>query len=144
MFRTIPNSVVFYPSDAVSTINAVRLAANHNGIVFIKGGRNNHPILYSNDEEFKIGGSKCLTKSDKDVMTVVSGGPALFEVLKAVEKFKTEGVNIRVVDMFCVKPVDRDLLVDSVRASNGLVFVVEDNYYEGALGGKFYFYFIIF
>jgi transketolase len=136
MFRTIPNALVFYPSDAVSTEHAVKLAANYNGIVFIKGGRNNHPILYSNEEEFKIGGSKFLRHSDNDVITIVSGGAPLFEVLKVVEKFKSEGVNIRVVDLFCVKPVDKALLAEAAAASKGLVYVVEDNYYEGGLGGK--------
>lgn len=137
MFRTIPNAIVFYPSDAVSTEHAVRLAANYNGLVFIKGGRNNHPILYSNEEEFKIGGSKFLRHSDNDSITIVSGGAPLFEVLKVVDKFKNEGVNIRVVDLFCVKPVDKELLVEAAKASKGLVYVVEDNYYEGGLGGKF-------
>lgn len=136
MFRTIPNALVLYPSDAVSTENAVKLAANYNGIVFIKGGRNNHPIIYSNEEEFKIGGSKYLRQSDNDVITIVSGGAPLFEVLTVVDKFKSEGVNIRVVDLFCVKPVDKALLTEAVAASKGLVYVVEDNYYEGGLGGN--------
>ncbi len=136
MFRTIPNSLVLYPSDAVSTENAVKLAVNYNGIVFIKGGRNNHPILYSNEEEFKIGVSKYLRNSDNDVMTVVSGGAPLFEVLKTVDKLKNEGIHIRVVDLFCVKPVDKALLAESAKNSKGLVYVVEDNYYEGGLGGN--------
>jgi len=136
MFRTIPNALVFYPSDAVSTEHAVKLAANYNGIVFIKGGRNNHPILYSNEEQFKIAGSKYLRHSDNDVLTIVSGGPPLFEALKAVDKFKSEGVNIRVVDLFCIKPVDKALLVEAAAAAKGLVYVVEDNYYEGGLGGN--------
>jgi transketolase len=136
MFRTIPNALVFYPSDAASTEHAVKLAANYNGIVFIKGGRNNHPILYSNEEEFKIGGSKYLRHSDNDVITIVSGGAPLFEVLKVADKLKSEGVNIRVVDLFCVKPVDKALLAEAANASKGLVYVVEDNYYEGGLGGK--------
>lgn len=137
MFRSIPDSVVLYPSDAVSTEYAVQLAANHYGMVFIKGGRNNHPILYPNDEEFKIGGGKCLRKSESDAITVVSAGPTLFESLKAVDKLKTEGINIRVIDLFSIKPVDKVLLTESAKASNGLVYVVEDNYYEGALGGTF-------
>ena len=117
MFRSIPNAVVFYPSDAVSTENAVKLAANYNGIVFIKGGRNNHPILYPNEEEFKIGGSKYIRKSEDDRITIVSAG-----------------VNVRIVDLFCVKPIDKNLLVEAAAATKGLVYVVEDCYYEGNLG----------
>jgi transketolase len=134
MFRSIPNAVVFYPSDAVSTEHAVRLAANYNGTVFVKGGRNNHPILYSNEEEFKIGGSKYVRRSDADNLTVVSAGAPLFEVIKAADRLKAEGINLRIVDLFCVKPVDKNLLVEAVSATKGLIYVVEDCYYEGNLG----------
>lgn len=55
MFKSLPNSVVFYPSDAVSTERAVELIANHNGIRYIRTGRPANPVLYSNDEVFEIG-----------------------------------------------------------------------------------------
>jgi transketolase len=134
MFRSIPNAVVFYPSDAVATENAVKLAANYNGIVFVKGGRNDHPLLYPNEEEFRIGGSKYIRKSEEDRLTIVSGGPPLFEAIKAADRLKSEGINCRIVDLFCVKPVDKDLLTEAVKATNGLIYVVEDCYYEGNLG----------
>ena len=44
MFKTIPNSLVLYPTDAVSTDHAVQLAVNYIGVVYIKGGRANHPV----------------------------------------------------------------------------------------------------
>jgi transketolase len=44
MFRTIPNALVLYPSDSVSTERAVEIAANYKGLVYIKGGRSNHPV----------------------------------------------------------------------------------------------------
>lgn len=134
MFRSIPNAVVFYPSDAVATENAVRLAANYNGTVFVKGGRNNHPILYPNEENFEIGMSKYIRKSDNDQITVVSGGAPLFEVIKAADKLKSEGINLRIVDLFCIKPVDKNLLAEATKATKGLLYVVEDCYYEGNLG----------
>jgi transketolase len=136
MFRTIPNSLVFYPSDAVSTEKAVEIAANFNGMVYIKGGRNNHPILYENDEEFGVSTSKVLRKSDKDILTIVSAGAPLFECLKVQENLAKEGINVRVVDVFCVKPIDEKTLINSANETNGLVFVVEDHYPEGGVGGK--------
>lgn len=50
MFRSIPNSVVLYPSDAVAAERAVELAANHKGIVYIRTGRNPVEVLYENNE----------------------------------------------------------------------------------------------
>ena len=55
MFRTIPGCTVFYPSDAVSAERAVELSANTKGICFIRTSRPNVPVIYSNDEEFKVG-----------------------------------------------------------------------------------------
>ena len=58
MFRSIPGATVFYPSDAVSAERAVELAANQRGVCFIRTGRPNQPVIYKNDEEFRIGKAK--------------------------------------------------------------------------------------
>lgn len=57
-FRTVPNIVCFYPSDAVSAERAVELAANYDGACYIRTSRPNFPILYKNDEVFEIGKAK--------------------------------------------------------------------------------------
>lgn len=57
-FRTIPGSIVFYPTDAVAAERATELAANTRGIVFIRTGRPACPVIYSNDEKFEIGKGK--------------------------------------------------------------------------------------
>lgn len=134
MFRTIPNSLVLYPTDAVSAERAVELAVNYHGIVYIKGGRANHPILYSNEEIFEAGKAKVLKQSNSDKLTIVSGGATLFEALKVYEKLSKEGINVRLVDIFSVKPIDKETLIESAKATNGLVYVVEDHYPEGGIG----------
>ena len=58
MFRSIPNCVVFYPSDAVSCERAVELAANYKDMTFIRATRGNTPVVYKNDEQFEIGKAK--------------------------------------------------------------------------------------
>ena len=58
MFRTLPGSTVFYPSDAVATERACELAANTQGICFIRTSRPNTPVIYANDESFAIGKAK--------------------------------------------------------------------------------------
>ena len=135
MFRAIPDALVLYPSDALSMEKAIQIAANYSGIVFLKGGRNNHSILYDNEEVFEIGKGKVLKSSDKDVLTVVTAGPPLFEILKALEKLAGEGINIRVIDIFSVKPIDQNLLIKAA-VETGKVFVVEDHYPEGGIGGN--------
>src|SRR5205085_2971965 len=71
MFRPVPGSVILYPSDAVSTERLVVEAARHRGICYIRTSRPKTPVLYGNDEQFPIGGSKVVRKSSHDRVTVI-------------------------------------------------------------------------
>ncbi|EDV24065.1 Transketolase [Trichoplax sp. H2] len=134
MFRTIPGGVVFYPSDAVSCERAIELAANYNGITFTRSSRPATAVLYGNDEIFEIGKAKVVVKSDNDAVTVVGAGVTLHEAISAANTLKGEGINIRVVDIFTLKPIDGDTILSSAKATNGKIITVEDHYYEGGLG----------
>ena len=79
-----------------------------------------------------------MRQGPNDVITVISAGPPLHELVKAHEVLAKEGVNIRIIDMFSVKPVDHVTLAKNIMETNGLAFVVEDHYPEGGLGGNFY------
>ena len=70
MFRSIPGSTVFYPSDAVSTEYAVELAANTPGMCFIRTSRPENDVIYPNDEVFEIGKAKVISESGIQTMTV--------------------------------------------------------------------------
>ena len=134
LFRAVPNSVVLYPSDAVSTWRAVELVARHQGLCYIRTGRPKAPILYPNDETFAIGKAKVVRQSDNDALTVVAAGVTLFEALRACEELKKENIAVRVVDLFSVVPVDTETLLAAARAANNAVVTVEDHYAAGGLG----------
>ncbi len=133
MFRTVLGSVVLYPSDAVSTEKIVEEAAKHRGIVYIRTTRKDTPIIYKANEEFPIGGSKVLKQSDKDAITVAAAGISVHEALAAYEELKKEGILIRIIDLYSVKPLDIPALrkAGSITAA---VVVVEDHYPEGGIG----------
>jgi transketolase len=133
MFRAILNSVVLYPCDAVSADRLVEEAARHKGIVYIRTTRMATQILYGADETFVIGGSKVLRKSDRDIATVVAAGVTLHEALKASDELKKEGIPVRVIDLYSVKPLDEATLRDAAK-STGLIVTVEDHYPEGGIG----------
>ena len=128
MFRTIPGSTVFYPSDAVSCERAVELAANKKGICFIRTSRPNTAVLYDNNEPFAIGKGKVVKKSDKDQVLLIGAGITLYECLNAAGELAKAGINARVIDPFTVKPLDVELIVENGRACNGRIVVVEDHY----------------
>lgn len=133
MFRTILNSVVLYPSDAVSTERLVEEAAKHKGMVYIRTTRNDTPIIYNKDEEFHIGGSKVLRTSTNDLITVIAAGVTLHETLDAYEELRKEGVFIRVIDLYSIKPIDKATLMEAASDTKAIV-TVEDHFAEGGIG----------
>lgn len=134
LFRSVPTATVFYPSDAVSTERAVELAANTKGICYIRTSRPNTPILYPNDEQFKVGQAKIIRESPKDRVLLIGAGVTLHEAVAAADKLKAEGVEARVLDPFTIKPLDEEAVVKHARAVGGNVVVVEDHYQAGGVG----------
>ncbi|CAD5115749.1 DgyrCDS4694 [Dimorphilus gyrociliatus] len=134
MFRAVSGSTVFYPSDAVSTERAVELAANTKGICFIRTSRPAFPVLYGNDEPFQVGKAKVVRQSNKDQVTIVASGVTLQEAFKAAEKLAYNGVQVRIVDPFTIKPIDKQTLLDCAKSTGGKVLTVEDHYPQGGIG----------
>jgi len=133
MFRAIADSVVLYPCDAVSTEILVEEAAVHEGLVYIRTTRQGTPVIYSSNEQFRIGGSKVLKESDRDVVTVIGAGITLHEALGAYDDLMKEGISIRVIDLYSIKPVDAATLDEAAKATKSII-TVEDHYPEGGLG----------
>jgi transketolase len=133
MFRTLHEGVVFYPSDAVSTEKLVKLAAEHTGNVYIRTTRKDTAILYNKDDSFEIGGSKTLKSSASDVVTVIGAGVTLHEALAAYEELSKEGINIRVIDLYSIKPIDAETLKKAAKETKAII-TVEDHYPEGGIG----------
>jgi transketolase len=133
MMRSIFESTVIYPSDGVSTAKLVEELARCKGISYMRTTREKTPVLYKNDEKFPIGGSKVLRRSDKDKATVVAAGITLHEALKAYDQLQSQGINIRVIDLYSVKPVDTATLTAAAKET-GTIIVVEDHWPEGGMG----------
>jgi transketolase len=133
MFRAILDSVVLYPSDAVSTEKLVAAMARHQGIAYLRTTRMATPILYGPDAEFVIGGCQVLRRSDKDLATVIAAGVTLHQALAAWEALQKEGISIRVIDLYSIKPLDLAALQAAARETKVLI-TVEDHYPEGGLG----------
>jgi transketolase len=133
MMRALVASTVLYPSDAVSTERLVEEAARTPGVVYIRTSRPKTAVLYANDERFPVGGSKVVRRSDRDVVTLVGAGVTLHEALKAHERLAAEGVATRVIDLYSVKPVDRETLRRAAAETKAIV-TVEDHSIQGGIG----------
>jgi transketolase len=134
MMRAVPNCTVLYPCDAVSTERLVVEMAKTPGLVYMRTSRPKTDIIYGLDESFPVGGSKTLYQSANDVATVVAAGITVFEARKAYEQLKQDGIGIRVIDAYSVQPIDAATLVESAKATKGLIITVEDHYAPGGLG----------
>ncbi len=134
MMRAVHGSTVLYPSDAVSTEKLLAESAQRDGVIYMQTTRADTPVIYANDEQFPIGGAKVVKQSNKDVITVIGAGITLAEAVKAYDLLAKEGVSIRVVDAYTVKPIDAKTISAAAHATHNRVLVVEDHWFEGGLG----------
>ena len=134
MMRAEPNIAVLYPCDGVSTEKLVERMAYHPGPAYMRTSRPKTPVIYGPDEDFTVGGLKVLRQSPSDVATVIGGGVTVFEALKACDELKKQGVNIRVIDLYSLQPIDGATLLRCARETKGRVVTVEDHYPGGGIG----------
>jgi transketolase len=135
MFRTIPDSIIFYPSDAVSCYKLGLLMANYNtGISYLRTTRAATPVIYNSSEEFRIGGAKILRQSTQDQVCLVAAGITLHEALQAYEILKLANIFVTVIDLYAIKPLDHELLISSAQQAGYKIITIEDHYLAGGLG----------
>jgi len=134
MMRAVYGSTVLYPSDPNQTAKLIDQIADVKGITYVRTTREKTPILYGPNEDFPIGGSKLLKHSDKDQVAIIAAGITLHEALKAYETLKADGIAVRIIDLYSVKPIDKQTLHRASADTAGKLLVVEDHWYEGGLG----------
>jgi len=134
MMRAVFSSTVLYPSDANQAAQLVAQMADLQGIIYLRTTREKTPVIYDASEQFHIGGSRVVRQSDADQVTVVGAGITLHEALKAYDTLNAEGITVRVIDAYSVKPIDSATLRAAAQATGGRVVVVEDHWVEGGLG----------
>jgi transketolase len=134
MMRAIEGSIVLYPSDAVATEHAVRIAAENHGIVYIRTSRPKTAVIYSRNDAFELGRARVVKQSDADKITIATSGVTLYEALAAYEELKPAGINIRLIDLFSIKPIDSETLIAAGKATGGLILTVEDHSADGGIG----------
>jgi transketolase len=134
MMRAVHGSTVLYPSDATSTASLTAQMADQSGVVYLRTTRGAYPVLYGPDEAFPIGGSKLVRSGPDDQVTLIGAGVTLHNCLGAAGQLAADGISARVLDLYSVKPIDTQALLQAAAATSGRVVVAEDHYPEGGLG----------
>ena len=134
MMRAVFGSTVLYPCDANQTAALVEQMADLDGISYLRTTREKTPILYSPGELFPVGGARVVRRGDNDRVGVIAAGITVHEALKAHDHLKAEGIDVRIIDAYTVKPIDKTTLRETVKAVGGKLVTVEDHWPEGGLG----------
>jgi transketolase len=134
MMRAVHGSTVLYPADGTSTAALVEAMAATAGISYIRTTRGSYPGLYPAGEAFPVGGSKVLRTGEHDEVTLIGAGVTLHECLRAADILDAEGVGARVIDCYCVKPIDTATIAAAAQATGGRIVIAEDHHPEGGLG----------
>lgn len=131
LMRTIPGMVILNPADDIEARLCVLAAAEHDGPVYMRFGRLAVPRVFDESYKFEIGKGAVL-KDGTDV-TIIATGLMVNEALMAAEKLADEGISARVVNMATIKPIDRDIIVDSAKKT-GVIVTAEEHNIIGGLG----------
>jgi transketolase len=134
LFRSVYGSTVLYPGDAYATEKLVEVALTLKGVVYVRTTREPTPVIYKPTDKFHLGGSYVFKPGKlKETVTVVAAGITLKESLDAQKSLINEGIGIRVIDAYSIKPIDTKTLFKAASETKAII-VVEDHYPEGGLG----------
>ena len=132
IMRALPNMTVFAPSTPLCTRAITREMAAYGGPSYMRLGKDAAPELYQEGEAFPIGGSKTL-REGRD-LTVIACGNMVWRSLEAAKILAEEGLDVRVIDMYSIKPIDKAAIIKAAEETGGLL-TVEDHNVLGGLGG---------
>lgn len=130
LMRTIPNMTVMCTSDDAQTKWAIREISEFEGPVYLRLCRLTTPKIYEN-EKFERG--KGIQLGEGTDATIIATGVVVSEAIEAMEKLKSKGINIRIVDMHTIKPIDKEIIIKSAKETKNII-TIEDHNIIGGLG----------
>ena len=131
LMRTLPNMTVISTSDDIETKWAVKEISKINGPVYLRLARLKTPIIYDENQKFEIG--KAIQIGKGTDATIFATGVTVAEAIKAQENLKEKGIDVRVIDMHTIKPIDKDIIIKSAKETKKLISI-EDHNIIGGLG----------
>lgn len=131
LMRTIPNMTVLSTSDDIQTKWAVKEISKIKGPVYLRLSRLATPIIYDENQKFKIG--KAIQIGDGTDGTIFATGVTVAEAIKAQENLKSKGIDVRVVDIHTIKPIDKEMIIKCAKETKKLISI-EDHNIIGGLG----------
>lgn len=129
IMRALPNMIVEVPCDNYEAIGATYAMIEHDGPFYYRCGYKGEKDIHSGPIDFKLG--KAITVKEGKDITLMFAGPIGTEVVKATEELEKEGINARVVSMHTIKPIDKEMIIDSAKNTGGIITIEEHNLMGG-------------
>jgi len=129
--RALPNLTVIVPADAAETKKAVLEAIKIKGPVYLRLGRLGVPSLHENDFVFETG--RAITMREGSSVTIIAAGLMVAEALAAAGKLANEGLEVRVINMHTIKPLDKEAVISAAQETKAIV-TAEEHSIIGGLG----------
>ncbi|MDR0978870.1 MAG: transketolase family protein [Lachnospiraceae bacterium] len=131
LMRSIPNMTVMCTSDDVQTRWAVEEISKIKGPVYLRLCRLATPVIYDDTSKFEIG--KAVQIGEGTDATVIATGVTVAEAVLAKEELEKAGINIRVIDMHTIKPIDKEIIIKAAKETKRII-TIEDHSVIGGLG----------
>lgn len=132
LMRSLPNMIVLVPADGIETKKAIKACIDVQQPFYIRLGRAKFPVIFSEDYDFKIG-KGVVIRNGYDA-TIIAIGLMISESLKAAEELKRDGIDVRVINMSTIKPIDKDIILKAAEET-GAIVTAEEHLINGGLGG---------
>ncbi len=129
----LPGFVVMAPADELSMTRTIHLVTEHVGPAFVRAGRAKAPIIYTTDPGFRIGGSHTLLEGTD--VAVLANGLLVGEAIRAAEQLDSDGIGVRVIDLYSVKPIDR-AAIEKAAQECGAIVVAEEHLRDTGIGTR--------
>ena len=131
LMRSIPNMTVLVPADGVEAEKMIFAAAEYNGPMYVRLGRSAVPTLFDENYNFEIG--KGVVLKEGNYATIIACGMMVNEALIAADMLKEENINVRVINMSTIKPIDTELIIKAAKETKAIV-TAEEHSIIGGLG----------
>ena len=131
LMRSIPNMTVLVPADGVEAEKMIFAAAEFNGPMYVRLGRRAVPTLFNEDYNFEIG--KGVVLKEGNDATIIACGMMVNEAILAADMLKEENINVRVINMSTIKPIDTELIIKAAKETKAIV-TAEEHSIIGGLG----------
>lgn len=131
IMRALPNMTVICPGDPIEAEMATKLATSHQGPIYIRLGKSHEPKVHLNIPNFKIG--KGITIRNGSDVTIIATGNILYNAKCITDKLINEGLDVRLISIHTVKPLDRSIILESAQETK-VIFTIEEHSLIGGLG----------